>query len=276
MFTLDPRQPYIMPAHFGPRYTGPKTSGWYHDVTVMAVSYITDRAALAAFIPSPYALTEQAIVTVFYACNKQVDWLAGHGYNMIGVNANVVFERDGTQLTGTYSLVIWENLTDPILVGRDVQGIPKIYADIPDHSVNDGQWRCSASHFGHKIMDLSVADLTQISADDIAAGAEVAERTNNPMTWRFIPGLGGYGNPDVHEAVLFPSENRFNEVYVGQGELEWQQLVWEQNPTQFHIVNALNSLPILEYLPAVVTRGSTNLVVPERLTRSLGPMTSSD
>ncbi|WP_439100810.1 acetoacetate decarboxylase family protein [Congregibacter sp.] len=276
MFKLDPAQPHIMPAHFGPRYTGEKTSGWYRDVTVMAVSYVTDREKLAGHIPAPFKLPEQATITVFYACNKQIDWLAGFGYNMIGVNAAVIFEGEHEQLTGSYSLVIWENLTDPILVGREVQGIPKIYADIPDHSVNGDVWRCNASHFGHKIVDLSIADLVPVSREDIEAGEASAKATDNPMTWRYMPGLGGYGAPAVNDAVLYPSENKFSEVHVGVGELEWQKLLWEQNPTQYHIVNALNALPVLEYLPAVVTKGSANLVVPERLTRALGPVASQN
>ena len=272
MFKLDPRQSHIMPAHFGPRYTGEKSSGWYRDVTVMALSYVTDREKLAAYIPEPYELPEQAVITVFYACNKQIDWLAGHGYNMIGVNAGVVFQGEHEQLQGTYSLVIWENLTDPILVGREVQGIPKIYADIPDHSVNADVWRCNASHFGHKIIDLSISNLSAVSAKDIAQTEESAKDTNNPMAWRYLPCVGGFGQPAVNEAVLYPSENKFSEVFVGEGEVHWQKLLWEQNPTQFHIVNALEALPVLQYLPAIVTKGSANLVVPERWTRSLGPV----
>jgi hypothetical protein len=44
-------------------------------------------------------------------------------------------------------------------------------------------------------------------------------------------------------------------------------MAWEQNPTQHHIINALADLPVLEYLPAVVAKGSTNLILPERLPR---------
>ena len=50
------------------------------------------------------------------------------------MSAAVVFNGEQEQLEGTFTLVIWENLTDPILIGREVQGIPKIYADIQDHS----------------------------------------------------------------------------------------------------------------------------------------------
>ena len=274
MFKLDPSQSYLMPAHFGPRYIGEKSSGWYHDVTAIAVSYVTDRAKLAAYVPSPYEIAEEALVTVYYACNKEIDWLAGHGYNMIAVNAAVTFNGVQERLHGTYTLVIWENLTDPILVGREVQGIPKIYADIPEHSILQGEWRCSASHFGHKFLDLSARDLSPVSPEEIAAGQEAAKDSNNPMAWRFLPAIGGFGPPAVNEAVTFPSEDTFSEVHVGNGKIDWQRLTWEQNPTQYHIVNALQELPVLEYRPALVTKGSTNLVLPERWTRALGPVST--
>lgn len=270
MFTLDPHQRYAMPAHLGPSYRGEKTSGLYHDCTVMAVSYLTDRDKLAAYLPEPFEVGEEAVVTVFYACNKQVDWLAGHGYNMIGVNASVVYKGKTEQLTGTYSLVIWENLTDPILVGRESQGIPKVYADIPEHSINHGDWHCSASHFGHKIVDLSINKLVQVSDEDIVTEQEKNEGKDHPMAWRYLPAIGGYGAPAIDEFVTFPSRNIFTEVWIGEGQIDWQKLSWEQNPTQFQIVNALEALPVLSYLPAMVTKGSADLTLPERWTRTLG------
>ncbi|WP_279246526.1 acetoacetate decarboxylase family protein [Candidatus Litorirhabdus singularis] len=269
MFTLDPNQSHVMPAHFGPRYIGEKTSGRYHDCTAMTVSYLTDREKLAAYLPAPFEVAEEAVVTVYYVCNKQVDWLAGHGYNMIAVNAAVVYNGEQEQLSGTYCLVIWENLTDPILVGREVQGIPKIYADIPEHSIHGGNWSCNASHFGHKIIDIAISNLEPLSAEDVAAGQQAQEGKDHPMTWRYMPAIGGFGEAAVNEPVTFPSENNFTDVWTGEGCVDWARLTWEQNPTQYHIVNALQALPVLAYLPALVTKGSTNLVLPERWTRTL-------
>jgi hypothetical protein len=73
----------------------------------------------------------------------------------------------------------------------------------------------------------------------------------------------------VNEATTFPSENSLSEAWVGEGRVDWQHLTWEQNPTQFHIVNALADLPVLAWLPAMVVKGSTNLIIPERLPRPL-------
>ena len=88
------------------------------------------------------------------------------------------------------------------------------------------------------------------------------------MAWRFLPAVGGFG-PCVSEFTTYPSDNVIEEAWVGAGRFAWETLTWEQNPTQYHIVNALAGLPLLETLPAVVARGSTNLVVPERLPREI-------
>lgn len=268
MFKLDPQQSYMMPAHFGPRQFSPKSSGHYRDVTAMVVSYLTDRKQLAAYLPEPFEVAEEAVVTVTYACNRQVDWLAGHGYNLLAVSAAAVFKGEQETLEGSYTLVMWENLADPILTGRELQGIPKIYADIQDHRVIAGQWHTNASHFGHKIVDMFVSALREPTAQEMEAHLLASESKDNPMAWRYFPGISGFGQ-SVSEPTTFPSQNELSEVLVGEGRVEWQQLTWEQNPTQFHIVNALADLPVLEWLPAMVTKGSTNLILPERLPRAI-------
>ena len=88
------------------------------------------------------------------------------------------------------------------------------------------------------------------------------------MAWRFLPGILGFGQ-SVSEATTYPSESVIDQAWVGEGRAQWQHLTWEQNPTQFHIVNALADLPVLEWLPATVAKGSTNLLVPDRLPRVL-------
>lgn len=268
MFKFDPRASYMMPANFGPRPVSQKSSGWYRDVTTMVVPFLTDRDQLSNYLPEPFEVAENAVVTVTYACNRNVDWLAGHGYNLIGVSAAAVYRGKQETLEGNYTLVMWENLTDPILTGRELQGIPKIYADIQDHSVLAGDWHTSASHFGHKILDMSITGLREPTPEEIEAYGQATEGKDNPMAWRYLPGISGFGR-SVSEATTFPSETTLSESFVGEGRVDWQQLSWEQNPTQFHIVNALAELPVVAWLPALVARGSTNLLLPDRLPRAL-------
>jgi len=233
-------------------------SGRYNDVTNIIVSYLTDGDKLAQYIPAPFAVGELPSITVAYACNKQVDWLAGRSYNLIGVSAGVTFKGEVDQLEGNLTLVMWENLTDPILTGREIQGIPKIYADIPDHQVVKGQWRVNASHFSSQIVEITAKDLIAPTVEEIAAFEAATAGRDHWMGWKYIPNPSGVGAAVSH-ATVFPSENEITEAWVGQGSVNWEHLTWEQNPTQFHIVNALADLPNLGYLATIVTKGSANL-----------------
>jgi len=258
----------MMPAHFGPRPNTPYTSNWYRDVTSMVTSFVTDRDRLSAYLPAPLRVADDAVVTVSYSRNRNVDILAGHGYNMIAVTAAAVFEGEEDELAGNYTLVVWENLADPILIGREVQGIPKIYADIPDHRVVEGRWNCEANHFGHRILDLSVDQLRPVTEEEILAHGEATEGKTHPMSWRYLPGISG-SSRGLSQFTTFPSEIHISDVEIGEGRVDWQHLTWEQNPTQFHIVNALADLPVLDWLPAMVVKCSSNLTLPQNPEREL-------
>jgi hypothetical protein len=267
MFRFDETKSYMMPGHFGARPIG-RATGYYHDVTAMIITYLTDRGKLAECVPEPFEVGEEPLVSVIYAMNKEVDWLAGHSYNLIGVNASVVFNGKTDRLAGFYTLVMWENLTDPILFGRELQGIPKVFADIQDHCIVHGEWRTVASHFGHKIVEMMINNLRPLTTEEIDAWQRQMEGKDHWMGWRYIPTVGGPGAA-LSEPTLFPYENTIREAMIGEGEVIWQRLTWEQNPTQYHIVNALADLPILEHRMAVVTKGSNNLVIAHRPPRVL-------
>ena len=162
---------------------------------------------------------------------------------------------------------MWENMTDPILAGRELLGVLKIYADIPDHQQIGGVLYTRASHFGNKIMDMYIEWLLELPAENVEemnrAGKESAM-----FGWKYFPATGQPG-ASVSHPTLFPSESVAKQAWIGRGKIQWHHLTWEQNPTQFHIVNAIADLPILEIRLALISKGSTNLALPDRLPRSL-------
>lgn len=267
MFSFDPNERYQMPGFFGAR-PQPIKSGRYNNVTNIIVSYLTEGEQLARYLPSPFEVGEWPVITIAYSCGKEIDWLAGRSYNLIGVQAAVKFKGEKDQLEGALTLVMWENLTDPILTGREISGIPKIYADIPDHQVINGEYRVNASHFGNQILEIKARDLTLLTAREMADSKKAMEGKDNWMGYKYIPNPGGVG-PDVSYPTLFPSESDITKAWTGQGEVIWEHLTWEQNPTQFHIVNALADLPNLGVVYTAVTKGSTNLAPEGRPVRRL-------
>lgn len=266
MFKFQDDRSYTMPAHFGPMEIEPHSTGWYHDVTSLVVSYLTDADKAAAYLPEPFELDEEPVLTVAAVMNRDVDWLAGHGYNLLAVSLPARYKSDDGEINAPYCLVMWENLTDPILSGRELLGVPKVYADIPDLTFIGGAWRGTAGHFGHKIVDLEVkapAALSQEELDELAGFSDA-----NLFGWKYFPKTGDNGAA-VSTPTLFPTQNIVREAWIGQGEISWRHLTWEQNPTQYRIVNALADLPVLEHRLGLVTKGSTNLFIPERLPRDL-------
>ncbi len=162
---------------------------------------------------------------------------------------------------------MWENLADPILTGREIKGVPKVYADIPDHQVINGEWHANASHFSNRILDIKARDLTALNAAQIAETQESMKK-NNSMGWKYIPNPDGVGAALSHP-VLFPTEAHIDEYWVGTGEVHWEHLTWEQNPTQFHIINTLAGLPNLGVIYTAVTKGTTELEPAGKLIRAL-------
>jgi hypothetical protein len=92
MFSFDPNEMYHMPAFFGP-ISRRFVSGKYNRVTNIIVSYLTDADKLAAYIPAPFEVAELPVITVAYACNKEVDWLDEKGTNhFLAEISNPIYE----------------------------------------------------------------------------------------------------------------------------------------------------------------------------------------
>jgi len=214
---------------------------------------------LEQYLPEPFAIDGEPLVYVSATMNRQVDWLAGAPYNLIGVNVPVVFNGETDKdLHGTYCLVMWENDTDPIIAGRELLGIPKIYADIQDFSILGDEYRVSASLRGHKIMDMEIVGLKAVPEKELEERRKNA-RPGNWFGWRYMPNCGEPGAALSHAVCNPTGGGGPKAAWTGQGKIEWPHLTWEQNPAQCHIVNALRDLPIIEYRHAGVTLAGSSL-----------------
>ena len=61
-------------------------------------------------------------MTVAATYMKEIAWLAGRGYNTLGVSFPATFTGEEDEVTGNFLTVLWENLTDPIITGREELG----------------------------------------------------------------------------------------------------------------------------------------------------------
>ena len=258
----------MMPFNFGPKDNDPRNSGWYRDVSMLIIPYKTDAEILRKLMPEQFEISDEPTIYVNYACNKNIDWLAGRNYNLISISVEAIFSGDIDEITASYNLVMWENLTDPILTGREMQGIPKIYADIDDISYDNNSANVCMSHFACPILDISISDTLQL--DKKVVDQVVKEKSDmQSFGYRYIPNVNPALPPVLVEPILHTSQNIFTEMSLGKGLVNWHSSSWEQNPTQSHIINKLKGLPILEYEDAVMTRGATNLFVPGKPSKIL-------
>ena len=252
-----------MPVHFGPR-TGPRRgpNGERFEcidgprVRSFSVSFLTDPAQLEAMLPDQFMLAGEPVVTVYANYQTDIEWLAGRGYNLLGVRFPATFSGEQDRVTGQLLTVLWENLTDPILTGRDELGVPKIYCELPEPVQVGDDYHITASWLGYRFLDIRLSDLSPLSAEQIAA-SQKAQTSAGDLHFKYIPKTGAWGEADVACVTHIPAAtpNRvIHEQSAGQGSVEFHRARWEDMPTQYNIVNVLQSLEIREYRGATMTR----------------------
>ena len=248
MFKFEEGKCYKMPAHFGGSYFDPDAKAIYDDVVTLIFSYTTDGEQLSNYVPEGFELTKPELSIEFQQC-RQVEWMAGSYYDLVSVAAPVRFNGQRDRLEGSFSLVVWENKTTPILTGN-MMGVPKIYADIEDLHILADTYRTRLSFEGSTFLELEMIRHQPLDAEELKA----MNTDINSLGWRYIPKVGAPG-ADLSQPILFPMHNEPNAAWLGSGKVKWTKLTWDQNPMQFYIINALAELPIIDMKPVILTQG---------------------
>jgi len=254
---------YRMPTHFGPSLgprQGPDGRRFENKrsprVTTVSVSFLTNEEQLVPLLPEGFDLVDEPMVTVFASYLEDIEWLAGRGYNVLGVTFPVVFHGEQDHVTGDFLSVLWENLADPIITGREDLGFSKLYCEIPEPVELEDQIHCTAGWLGFKFLDLQVRHLKQQTPEEITDF--ISEQTRDGLLhYKYMPRTGDWGEADAAYATLTPSSNP-NQViqdrWLGEGDLEFHQSRWEDLPTMYPIVNTFFELEVKAYGGASLTR----------------------
>lgn len=254
------RMPVVFGPSAGPRQgpNGERFSLVDSPREATTVEYLTDRDRLVRLVPEGCTLDGDPVVTVQHTILREQQWLAGRGYSMLGVRYPVRYIGSKDDIRGSFLSILWENMPEPILTGREEIGFAKLYCELPPPRVAFGSRHLSASWDGHEFMRMSVSDL------------EPAEPPLPPPPYfeglihqRYFPKVSAIGESDVDELVLSPQRNiksRYDWVMRGRGEIAFLPATWEQMPTMYHIANMLAELPILEIRSATVmlSRGGSD------------------
>ena len=257
-YRFNPKLMYRMPTHFGPAYgprqspDGVKFNGKIsHKSTTISVSYLSNEKQLTKLLPKGFNLYGDPVVTIFASYMKEIQWLAGRGYNVLGVTINAEFLGRKDKVHGPFLTVLWENLADPIITGREELGFSKIYCDLPEIRINNNFAGMSANWLGFNFLNFEVSDLKLVK--------NPLENSNNDgmLHYKYIPRTGQWGTSDIEYPVISPVSNpnkKVLEYSTGKGYLKWNFARWEDMPTQYNIVNTLADLEIKKYTSATLTK----------------------
>ncbi len=254
---------YTMPVNFGENDllgSMDEDAHVVHDeVTSIFLSYTTDRQQLEQYLPQGFEVTEP-LVQIFAAKNNGCRWLAGRSYNVIGVTVPVIFRGKIDEVKGSYVLVLWEDVCEAIMGGREQTGIPKVYADIEEVRLHKKKWHSSASCYGNKFIEITLNDSEEVIGPE-RRNLRKNKDINNMMAWRYIPNIGRPGAALSH-ATLYPQEiGPITKTWIGEPRAQWRNLTWDQSPTQYKISSALKRLPILEYRHGLAVNASAKLLI---------------
>ncbi len=256
---------YMMPTHFGPM-AGPRQGPGgrkfmfaqdQRKTMTVSVSFTTNAEQLQSFLPPGFELRGDPVVTVFETFMKEIAWLAGRGYNVLGVTIPVTFSGVQDRAEGPFLLVLWENLTDPILTGREQLGFSKIYCELPEPVVYNGETHCTASWLGFRFLDIKLFNMTAVAAEDLPTPT----KPNNDgvhhgtLHYKYVPKTGQWGEADTTYVTLSPEpadRPQPKALLRGEGTVTFHPARWEDLPTQYMIVNAFHELEIREYNGAMI------------------------
>ena len=214
---------------------------------------------------------------------RNMTWLGSTGYDHCGLYIHGVkyTKKDGEILQGTFLPILFENLTDPIITGREELAAPKLGCDIDVSSSGDSRsvrmsWR------GTTFAELEWNSLQAKPQTNGANGTNGTGATNGaqskppgppgpPMPkiednglfmYRYVPAVGEPGKADAEYAVFDEYEKKAQAPAEPQQEVQDQTTKsatikfsagdWNSLPTLHHIAQGLADVPIYGIVEATV------------------------
>jgi len=258
------RMPLVFGALPGPRNVpaDKRTLANHQRNIQVAVTALTDADALAELLPPNCKVHGEPLLTLSVLYMRNIGWLAGRGYALISVNIPIAYQSPSKGLlTGNFLPVVWENLADPILTGREELGWSKLFADIPEPVILGDGYEGSAGWDGFRFFDFQV--------DDCHEAPALTVPPLGSFHYKYVPKTGALEQADV-DYLEYSAPGAFATGYggmtverrlVGQGRFGFNRARWEDLPFQYPIINALADLPALEWRGASVTYSKADGVI---------------
>lgn len=284
---------YRQPLSFGPS-PGPRQpknslpdilSHAKQNQTVASIRFKTSRTYLQNLLPtdqfsftSPGTVAQASIV----CCSlRNMTWLGDTGYNHCGLYLHGVQykKRNGDLVQGTFLPILFEDLTDPIITGREEIAAPKWGCKI-DISTSGDTRKVIMSWRGTTFIELDWEGLQDEATAKSEANGNAAptlpkpEPDNGMLMYRYIPAVGEPGKADAEYAVFeeFPKpaapsaaetngaqdDSKFatkgaSSTHVAKSaRIKVTPGDWDCLPTIHHIAEGWSQVPVYEILEATV------------------------
>ncbi len=270
------RQPIVFGPIPGPRqnHLAMARNGSQSTSITASIKFKTSRTVLQnLFPPGRKGLSFSNPATFAYASITTttldgMEWLGGKGYSFwaLWIHGVQYTKKDGSVLTGSFLPIMFENLTDPIVSGREELGMPKLFSDIDvqrtekSYDINTS-WR-NATWGTFKLSNLKEIDTSQATSG-VSGDADA-----NQFTYRYMPSVGAeqksHAAEEYFAAVHLAEEDppRVTRCFeTSEAKVELDKCDWKRLPTLYHIIERLAEVPVYEIMGAKVTEsvGVTDL-----------------
>jgi hypothetical protein len=194
-----------------------------------------------------------------------MEWLGGQGYNFLGLflHGASYTTASGKTIHGLHLPVLFEDLTDPIVTGRDELGMPKVFCNIEKTRGRSSQivktsWR--GAEWGTFEWG-GLEEVTGDSEEGMMGGSDAGEGI---LAQRYFPAVGKEkkGQSEVDYAIM----DRFAEATprpvltrrwkAKNASIEIKAGNWKILPTLHHITSRLAEIPIYEVVEARIVEGT--------------------
>jgi hypothetical protein len=236
--------------------------------TTASVRFKTSRTFLETIFPTQsFSFRDRATVCLAsfsVTTPGSVSGLGGDGcYSSFGLYLHGVEYRkkDGTSVLGSYLPVVFENLADSVISGREEIGIPKLFCDI-NIKRRSNTYHMEASWRGTSFAEIS---LSQLEVDDPRTESRAFSREvdYDTLAYRYVPAVGAPGQADAEYAIVVPGEEEkvvcpsVNAVWRSKdASVRIDARDWSALPTLHHVTSILAEIPIYEVVSAKVVEGT--------------------
>lgn len=237
----------------------------------VTIVFKTSATMLRTLFPSSRFRFE-SLDTVAYASLRfqtltNLAWLGGHGYHLLGFYIHNVHYTDdaGIGHGGSYLPVMFEDMAEPIVSGREELGFPKVFSDI---SISRGSETCdiTMSWKGAEWCRIHLSDLQEDARSRPLPEVVLSEKI---FVHKYLPATGmDPKTPDADYVAMMDPEKETSQLVLEKLEscnrsakITFDACDEGQLPTLHHIVSRLAELPIFEIVDASIaqTRGIPSL-----------------